>query len=80
LKSDMQALLDSKDKQILELKKKENARELEMESMEDRVRRQETILSSIDSKKKRLIETMKLAISLLEEIDSLEGTEQNPRT
>ena len=69
LKRDMQALLDSKDRHILELKKKTDAFELEMESLEDRLRKSTVILGAIESKKKRLIETMKLAISLLENID-----------
>ncbi len=73
LKRDMQALLESKDKHVLELKKKTDALELEMESLEDRLRHGNSVLGSIDSKKKRLIETMKLAITLLEEIDQSEN-------
>jgi len=69
LKRDMQALLESKDKHVLELKKKNDALELEMESLEDRLRRGNSVLGSIDSKKKRLVETMRLAITLLEDID-----------
>lgn len=69
LKRDMQALLESKDKHVLELKKKNDALELEMESLEDRLRQGNSVLGSIDSKKKRLIETMRLAITLLEDID-----------
>ena len=69
LKRDTQALLDSKDKHVLELKKKNDALELELEGLEERLRRGNTVLGSIDSKKKRLVETMRLAISLLEEID-----------
>jgi chromosome segregation ATPase len=70
LKRDTQALLDSKDKHVLELKKKNDALDLELESFEERLRRANSILAAINSKKKRLIETMKLALSLLEQIDS----------
>jgi len=70
LKRDMQALLDSKDKHLLELRKKCDALEFEQENLEDRLRKATFVLSSIDSKKKRLIETMRLAISLLEKVDS----------
>ncbi len=73
LKRDAQALLDSKDKHVLEVKKKNDALELEMESLEERLRRGNTILNAIDSKKKRLVETMRLAISLLEAIDQLDA-------
>ena len=38
--------------------------------LEDRLRKATFVLSSIESKKKRLIETMRLAISLLEKVDS----------
>lgn len=69
LKRDTQALLDSKDKHQLDLKRKNDALELELESLEDRLRKNNSVLGSIDSKKRRLIETMKLAISLLEDID-----------
>lgn len=70
LKRDTQALLDSKDKHVLELKKKNDALELEMETLEGRLRKSNTVLSAIDQKKKRLIETMKLAITLLEQLDA----------
>lgn len=73
LKRDMQALLDSKDRHVLELKKKNDALELEQESLEDRLRRANIIIAAIDSKKRRLVETMKLAISLLEAIDAVDG-------
>jgi chromosome segregation ATPase len=72
LKRDTQALLDSKDKHVLELKKKNDALELELESLEERLRKGNTILGAIDSKKRRLIETLKLAVSLLEGIDNAE--------
>jgi chromosome segregation ATPase len=77
LKRDAQALLDSKDKHVLEVKKKNDALELEMESLEERLRRGNTILNAIDSKKKRLVETMRLAISLLESIDQLDASAQD---
>ncbi len=70
LKRDTQTLLDSKDKHLLELKNKNDAFELEMEALEERLRASNTALSNIDAKKQRLVETMKLSISLLEEIDS----------
>jgi chromosome segregation ATPase len=69
LKRDTQALIDSKDKHVLELKKKNDALELEMESLEERLRHSNTVLSAIEAKKKRLVETMRLAITLLEAID-----------
>ena len=72
LKRDTQALLDSKDKHVLELKKKNDAFELEMESIEERLRQSNAVLTAISAKKKRLIETMRLAIALLEEIDRSE--------
>lgn len=73
LKRDAQALLDSKDKQILDLKKKSDSLELELEASEERVRSGAMILGAIDSKKRRLIETMRLAITLLEDIDKEPG-------
>lgn len=74
LKRDTQALLDSKDKHTLELKKKNDAFELEMEALEDRLRKSTLVLGSIEAKKKRLIETMKLAIGLLENIDQTDDS------
>lgn len=70
LKRDTQALLDSKDKHLLELKNKNDAFELELEALEERLRKSNTALNNIDAKKQRLVETMKLAITLLEDIDS----------
>lgn len=70
LKRDMQALLDSKDKHVLDLKKKNDALELELESMEDRLRRSSSAMSGVESRKRRLVETMKLAITLLEEMSA----------
>ncbi len=69
LKRDMQALLDSKDRHVLELKKKTDALELEQESLEDRLRNSNSVLGAVDAKKRRLIETLRLAITLLESID-----------
>ena len=69
LKRDTQALLDSKDKHTLELKKKNDALELELESLEERLRKGNSILGAIDAKKRRLVETMRLAMNLLETID-----------
>ncbi len=69
LKRDTQALLDSKDRHVLELKRKNDAFELEMESLEDRLRAAGQTVAQIQSKKRRLIETLKLAIALLEEMD-----------
>lgn len=79
LKRDAQALLDSKDKHVLETKKKNDALELEMESLEERLRRSNTVLNAIDSKKKRLVETMRLAITLLESIDQLDAGADDER-
>lgn len=70
LRRDSQTLLDSKDKHILELKQFVDALEQEKETLEDRLRAQQRHLDSIDAKKKRLVETMRLAITLLEELDS----------
>ena len=72
LKRDMQALLDSKDKHVLELKKKNDALELELESFDERLRRMNSQVAGIDAKKRRLIETLRLALSLLEEIDKVD--------
>lgn len=69
LRNDTQTLLDSKDKQILELKKKVDALDLELEQFDDRLRDSANILNGVGAKKRRLIETLKLAISLLEDID-----------
>jgi len=69
LKRDMQALLDSKDKHALELKRKNDALELEMESLEEKLLQSSRKIGSVESKKRRLIETMKLAQNLLETID-----------
>ena len=69
LKRDTQTLLDSKDKQMLELKKKNDALEFEMETLEEKLRSGNAVFDSIESKKRRLVETMRLAIALLEEID-----------
>lgn len=69
LKNDTQTLLDAKDKQILELKKKTDALDLELEQFDDKLRENEMVLNEVSVKKRRLIETMKLAISLLEDID-----------
>lgn len=77
LKRDTQALLDSKDKHVLELKKKNDALEFEMETLESRLRRGNVVLSSIDQKKKRLIETMRLAITLLEQLDATSGQDDD---
>ena len=75
LKKDTETLLDSKDQHFLELKKKTDALELELESLEERLRKEHAILNSVESKKRRLIETLKLAISLLEQINLEEGSE-----
>jgi hypothetical protein len=80
LKKDTETLLDSKDNQVLELKKKSDALELELESLEDRLRSEHAILNSIEGKKRRLIETLKLAISLLEEIDSESDVSEERKT
>ena len=69
LRSDTQTLLDAKDKQILELKKKTDALDLELEQFDDQLRENAMVLNEIGVKKRRLIETLKLAISLLEDID-----------
>jgi chromosome segregation ATPase len=69
LKRDMQALLDSKDKHVLDLKKRSDAQELELEGLEERLRKANLVVNGIDSKKRRLVETLRLALSLLESID-----------
>ncbi len=70
LKRDTQALLDSKDKHVMELKRKNDALELEMELLEERLRNATLAVSSISAKKRRLIETLRLATALLEEVDA----------
>lgn len=80
LKRDTQTLLDSKDKHVLELKKKNDALELELETLEERLRSGNSVLGSIEAKKRRLVETMKLAISLLEDIDSADESEEKKKT
>ncbi len=72
LKRDTQALLDSKDKHVIELKRKNDALELEMESLEERLRNATLSVSAVQAKKRRLIETLRLAISLLEQMDQVE--------
>lgn len=71
LKRDMQALLDSKDKHVLDLKKRSDAQELELEGLEEKLRKANLVVNGIDSKKRRLIETLRLALSLLESIDQM---------
>jgi len=69
LRVDTQTLLDAKDKQLLDLKKKTDALDLELEQFDERLRESSRILNEVSVKKRRLIETLKLAIQLLEEID-----------
>ena len=45
--------------------------------MEERLRKDNQVLNGIDAKKGRLVETMKLAIALLEQIDQLEEDEDS---
>lgn len=78
LKRDAQALLDSKDKHVLELKKKSDQLEMDLESSEETVRGNAMILGAIDSKKRRLVETLRLAITLLEDIDRDPSKEHTP--
>lgn len=70
LKRDTQALLDSKDKHVLELKKKKDALDFELEAFEERLRKANTVLSSIASKKHKLLDTLRLVMTLLEQIDA----------
>ena len=69
LKRDSQALLDSKDRHLVELKRKCDALELEMESFEERLRSQSHALDNVEARKKRLIETLRLAQTLIEGMD-----------
>lgn len=69
LRNDTQTLLDAKDKQILELKKKTDALDLELESLDEKLRETASVVNQVSVKKRRLIETLKLTISLLEDID-----------
>lgn len=78
LKRDMQALLDSKDRHVLELKKKSDALEFELESLEERLRNNNSSLGAVDAKKRRLIETLRLAITLLESIDRNDSEVDGP--
>lgn len=79
LKRDTQALLDSKDKHVLELKRKNDALELEMEALEERLRSATLAVSAVQAKKRRLIETLRLAITLLEQMDSIEDDEEEQK-
>lgn len=69
LRNDTQTLLDAKDRQILEVKKKADALDLELEQYDERLRESSRILNEISVKKRRLIETLRLSIQLLEDID-----------
>lgn len=69
LRNDTQTLLDAKDKQILDVKKKADALDLELEQYDDRLRESARVLNEVSVKKRRLIDTLKLAIQLLEDID-----------
>lgn len=69
LRNDTQTLLDAKDKQILEVKKKADSLDLELEQYDDRLRESSRLLNEVSVKKRRLIDTLKLAIQLLEDID-----------
>ncbi len=69
LKNDTQTLLDAKDKQILDLRKKADALDLELETFDEQLRENSAILNEVSIKKRRLIETLKIAITLLEDID-----------
>jgi len=69
LKNDTQTLLDAKDKQILDLRKKADALDLELEQFDERLRENSAVLNEVTIKKRRLIDTLKIAISLLEDID-----------
>ena len=80
LKKDTEILLDSKDNQMLEHQKKTDAQELELESLEERLRSGHAVINAIGSKKRRLIETLKLAISLLEQIDSDTDSNEQRKT
>jgi chromosome segregation ATPase len=77
LRTDTQTLLDAKDKQILELKKKTDALDLELESLDEKLRETASVVNQVSVKKRRLIETLKLTISLLEDIDK-ETVERDP--
>jgi chromosome segregation ATPase len=79
LKRDTQALLDSKDKHVMELKRKNDALELEMEALEERLRAATLSVSAVASKKRRLIETLKLAINLLEQMDQIEIPDESKK-
>lgn len=68
LKRDTQALLDSKDQHVLELKRRSDALELEMETLEEKLRTTNTILADVDAKRDRLVETLKLVLSLLQDL------------
>lgn len=72
LKRDTQALLDSKDKHVMDLKRKNDALELEMESLEERLRAAHLSVAAVQSKKRRLIETLRLALTLLEQMDQVD--------
>lgn len=77
LRRDTGTLIESKDRHLLELKKKNDALDLELESLEERLRNASAALNGVSAKKRRLIETLKLAISLLDEIDKDAPVEDN---
>lgn len=69
LRRDTQALLDSKDKHVLELKKKNDALDFELETFEDKLRRANAILAAVESKKNKVLDTLRLITSLIEDLN-----------
>ena len=78
LRKDSQTILDSKDKLLFDLKHKLDLLQIEYESLEEKLRNLTHTLDSVDAKKNRLIETMRLALSLLEGITNEPVTQNDP--
>ena len=68
LKRDAQTLIESKDAQVLELKKKNDALELEMEQMESRLVQAREVLQKAKELKTRILDGVKLVESSLEQM------------
>ena len=79
LRRDTQALLDSKDKHVLELKSKNDALELELDSIEDRLRTASAVLGAVEAKKNRVLETLRLLTGLVEALTAEAAEIQSDR-
>ncbi len=71
LRRDMQTLLASKDKHILELQQKWEALRLDFESLEDKLRERTLILQDLQAKKRRLCDTLQIVQALASDLDQI---------